>query len=146
MRMLDYYYFQRWRPSYEMHSSVIPAEFWSHTLTELSWDDVATRAALLPPGGTGRKTQHAVVCRWPRYSTTLQPGWRRSHSWPHTHTQHHGRLLWIDSLKMWIFIDIFRELLPLFFLYQLSSISNTHFWGFFSPEYSNFTVVTSNSD
>lgn len=63
-----------------MHECVreLPAVFWSQILRELSWEDVATRAG--PPGGVGRNTQQAVVCRWPLYSTTLQPGWRRSHS------------------------------------------------------------------
>lgn len=59
--------------------SFLPAVFWSQILIELSWEDVATWAA--PPGGTGRNTQEAVVWRWPLYSTTLQPGWRRSQSW-----------------------------------------------------------------
>lgn len=58
--------------------SFLPAVFWSQILMVLSWEDVATWAA--PPGGTGRNTQEAVVWRWPLYSTTLQPGWRRSQS------------------------------------------------------------------
>lgn len=71
-------------------SILIPAVFWSQILMVLSWEDVATWAA--PPGGAGRNTQEAVVWRWPLYSTTLQPGWRRSQSWPkqtdrHKHTQ-----------------------------------------------------------
>lgn len=57
----------------------LPAVFWSQILIVLSWEDVTTRAA--PPGGTGRNMQQAVVWRWPLYSTTLQPGWRRSQSW-----------------------------------------------------------------
>lgn len=56
----------------------LPAVFWSQILIVLSWEDVATRA--VPPGGTGRNMQQAVVWRWPLYSTTLQPGWRRSQS------------------------------------------------------------------
>lgn len=57
---------------------VLPAVFWSQILTELSWEDVATQA--VPLGGIGINMQQAVVWRWPLYSTTLQPGWRRSQS------------------------------------------------------------------
>lgn len=73
-------------------SILIPAVFWSQILMVLSWEDVATWAA--PPGGTGRNTQEAVVWMWPLYSTTLQPGWRRSQSWPKTdgQTQAHSRV------------------------------------------------------
>lgn len=56
----------------------LPAVFWSQILMVPSWEDVATWAG--PPGGTGRNMQQAVVWRWPLYSTTLQPGWRRSQS------------------------------------------------------------------
>lgn len=59
-----------------------PAEFWSQILMVLSWEDVATRT--VPSASAGRNTQQAVVCWWPLYSTTLQPGCRRSQSWEHT--------------------------------------------------------------
>lgn len=65
-------------------SRTSPAVFWSHILTELSWEEVATLA--VPPQQTGRNTQQAVVWRWPLYSTTLQPGCRRSHSWQQRHS------------------------------------------------------------